>query len=169
MQNSSVTVQKCSTGAFFHCVRIPNVIRTKNKRHHPVDGVFYFGCRIGIRPPAGGAVAREKRPLDAFLTRALRIPFNRIEKQKHHLSVMLFFFGCRIGIRTPTNRVRVCRATVTQFGNVPRTHYSIASPGAFVKIFFKKIENFPSLFFRVAKKSKPPFTKVHKCGNIFSY
>ena len=79
------------------------------------------------------------------------------------------FFGCRIGIRTPTNRVRVCRATVTQFGNVPRTHYSIASTGAFVKIFFKKIENFPSLFFRVVKKSQPPFTKMHKCGKIISY
>ena len=26
-------------------------------------------------------------------------------------------FGCGIGIRTPTNRVRVCRATVTQFRN----------------------------------------------------
>ena len=27
--------------------------------------------------------------------------------------------GCGIGIRTPTNRVRVCRAAVTQFRNVP--------------------------------------------------
>ena len=28
-----------------------------------------------------------------------------------------FFYGCGIGIRTQTNRVRVCRATVTQFRN----------------------------------------------------
>ena len=28
------------------------------------------------------------------------------------------FFGWGIGIRTPTNRVRVCRATVTQFPNI---------------------------------------------------
>ena len=31
--------------------------------------------------------------------------------------VMGFVVGCGIGIRTPTNRVRVCRATVTQFRN----------------------------------------------------
>ena len=29
-----------------------------------------------------------------------------------------FYFGWGIGIRTPTNRVRVCRATVTQFPNI---------------------------------------------------
>ncbi len=28
---------------------------------------------------------------------------------------MLFLLGSGIGIRTPTNRVRVCRATFTQF------------------------------------------------------
>ena len=116
MQNSSVTVQKCSTGAFFHCVRIPNVNRTKNKKHHPVDGVFYFGCRIGIR--------------------------------------------------TPTNRVRVCRATVTQFGNVPRTHYSIASSPAFVKIFFKKIENFPPDF---SARRKNPSRRLQRCINVVKY
>ena len=95
--------------------------------------------------------------------RPVRIPFNRIEKQKHHLSVMLFFFGCRLGIRTPTNRVRVCRATVTQFGNVPRTHYSIASTGAFVKIFFKKIENFPPDF---SARRKNPSRRLQRCINV---
>ena len=35
-------------------------------------------------------------------------------------------FGSGIGIRTPTNRVRVCRATVTQFGIALGTYKIIA-------------------------------------------
>ncbi len=31
---------------------------------------------------------------------------------------MVFSYGWGIGIRTPTNRVRVCRATVTQFPKI---------------------------------------------------
>ena len=38
-----------------------------------------------------------------------------IKREKHFCEV-LFSFGSRIGIRTPTYRVRVCCATVTQFG-----------------------------------------------------
>ena len=38
-----------------------------------------------------------------------------IKREKHFYEV-LFSFGSRIGIRTPTYRVRVCCATVTQFG-----------------------------------------------------
>ena len=41
-------------------------------------------------------------------------PFH-IKREKHFCEV-LFSFGSRIGIRTPTYRVRVCCATVTQFG-----------------------------------------------------
>ena len=37
----------------------------------------------------------------------------------------LFFFGWGIGIRTPTNRVRVCRAAVTQFPNAFNANYFI--------------------------------------------
>ena len=127
-------------------------------------------CRIGIRsrlrPRSGSALTATGS--HSLPTRSN--PFQSNRKQKTPSGGWcLFFFGCRIGIRTPTNRVRVCRATVTQFGNVPRTHYSIASSRTFVKIFFKKIENFPSGFSRVAKKSKLPFTKVHKCGKITSY
>lgn len=31
------------------------------------------------------------------------------------------YYGWGIGIRTPTNRVRVCRATVTQFPKIDNT------------------------------------------------
>ena len=34
------------------------------------------------------------------------------------LSKLVVFHGWGIGIRTPTNRVRVCRATVTQFPKI---------------------------------------------------
>ena len=42
-------------------------------------------------------------------------PFSK-QKQRPPCWVV-FVFGWGIGIRTPTNRVRVCRATVTQFPN----------------------------------------------------
>ena len=47
----------------------------------------------------------------------------------------LFGFGWGIGIRTPTNRVRVCRATVTQFPKIlQQDYYTLFFP--VVKIFF---------------------------------
>ena len=54
-----------------------------------------------------------------LLRRTLRVltPIHRQEKTKHTKRCALFF-GWGIGIRTPTNRVRVCRATVTQFPNI---------------------------------------------------
>ena len=58
----------------------------------------------------------------------------------------LSFFGWGIGIRTPTNRVRVCRATVTQFPNIWlfaffSIIYYILFFG-YVKLFLKKFLKF---------------------------
>ena len=53
-----------------------------------------------------------------FTTEPVRIPDSQ---KKRDTSWVLFSFGCGIGIRTPTNRVRVCRATVTQFRFAVRT------------------------------------------------
>ena len=63
--------------------------------------------------------------------------------------------GWGIGIRTPTNRVRVCRATVTPFLNVycsllqavQSTIYIIYYEVRFVNTFLKKIKISPILFF----------------------
>ena len=136
----------------------------------------HLGCHFHLAEREGFGLARPTRSVrvgsDCHWQSFTTDPFESLSiqtKQKQTPDGVCFYFGCRIGIRTPTNRVRVCRATVTQFGNVPRTHYSIASSPAFVKIFFKKIENFPSPFFRPVKKSKPPFTKMHKCGKMISY
>ena len=68
---------------------------------------------------------------------ALHLEKNSLEK--------LEAFGSGIGIRTPTNRVRVCRATVTQFGIAV---YSIPPVFCFVNSFFQffksfEKENFP--------------------------
>ncbi len=42
----------------------------------------------------------------------------QVKSEKSKTPVLTYgSFGCGIGIRTPTNRVRVCRATVTQFRN----------------------------------------------------
>ena len=47
--------------------------------------------------------------------------------------------GCRTRIRTQTNRVRVCRATFTQFGNAycSNIYYNASSKN--VNTFIKKI------------------------------
>ena len=47
-------------------------------------------------------------------------------------------FGCRTRIRTQTNRVRVCRATFTQFGNAycSNIYYNASSKN--VNTFIKK-------------------------------
>ena len=78
--------------------------------------LFFFGCRIGIRsrlrPRSGSALTATGS--HSLPTRSN--PFQLKQKTKTDTGWCLFFFGCRIGIRTPTNRVRVCRATVTQFG-----------------------------------------------------
>ncbi len=47
-------------------------------------------------------------------------------------------FGWGIGIRTPTNRVRVCRATVTQFPNILLTTTIIFFKVRFVKSYFAR-------------------------------
>ena len=61
-----------------------------------------------------------------------------MNKKKQDTLRVSCFFGCRIGIRTPTNRVRVCRATVTQFGIVSRTDDSISRITGIVNPFFEK-------------------------------
>ena len=47
------------------------------------------------------------------------------------------FYGSRIGIRTPTNRVRVCRATVTQFRISFITAFIIPKTKAIVNPFLR--------------------------------
>ena len=131
----------------------------------------FFGCRIGIRSRATYALGQGagKPSTGRF---SYTHPFESLTiqtKQKQTPDGVCFYFGCRIGIRTPTNRVRVCRATVTQFGNVLRTDNSIALSGSFVKRILKKIENFLSVSCDRVKKFPPPFTSAHKCGKIFSY
>ena len=42
--------------------------------------------------------------------------------------------GWGIGIRTPTNRVRVCRATVTQFPNIQFAH--VHAVLSIISVFF---------------------------------
>ena len=152
---------------FFTAFESPTSSERNKNRHRMVSVFLWLPNRDS--PACGRSSGAGKPSTGRFSYTRPSNPFQLQQNKTGIPNGIPVFFGCRIGIRTPTNRVRVCRATVTQFGNVPRTHYSIASPGAFVKIFFKKIENFPSLFFRVAKKSKPPFTKVHKCGKIISY
>ena len=93
--------------------------------------VEFFGCGIGILRVLYSFIRRS-----ATLTLCARSPAALqtcprhvcsasppcpsnpfITKQKNH-RVVVFCFGCGIGIRTPTNRVRVCRAAVTQFRNI---------------------------------------------------
>ena len=64
------------------------------------------------------------------------------------------FIGWGIGIRTPTNRVRVCRATVTLFPNVTRVWATDIYYTQFigkVNTFLKKIFNFFSTKLSVQK------------------
>ncbi len=84
-----------------------------------------FGSGIGIFPSTAvlsrlaSLVAHvgENSPLDCFLPQTAFAPslFEslKLTKNKKHPFGVLFVFGSGIGIRTPTNRVRVCRATVT--------------------------------------------------------
>ena len=154
---------------FLHApVRIPfNPNKTKTDTGWCLF-LFWLPNRDSVSP-AGSVRVRENRPLDAFLTRTRSNPFQFQQNKTGIPNGIPVFFGCRIGIRTPTNRVRVCRATVTQFGNVLRTDNSIALSGSFVKRILKKIENFLSVSCDRVKIFPPPFTSAHKCGKIFSY
>ena len=51
---------------------------------------------------------------------------------------MVSLDGWGIGIRTPTNRVRVCRATVTQFPKILQQYYYIR--------FLKYVKDFFSIY-----------------------
>ncbi len=71
--------------------------------------------------------AERKKPGFGVANRPLRSPVFQycpciLPRKQEKTSLVVvdkrgFFYGCGIGIRTPTNRVRVCRATVTQFRN----------------------------------------------------
>ena len=69
----------------------------------------------------------KNNPPDCFLTlrpSRVRIPaLIKIQKIKPSQKRWLIFYGWGIGIRTPTNRVRVCRATVTLFPNEQKQLY----------------------------------------------
>ena len=63
---------------------------------------------------------------------------NDFEKE---IKVVNMNTGCALGIRTPTNRVRVCRATVTQMRNVSLVyHFKNDCQYIFYQII-KKIQN----------------------------
>ena len=85
--------------------------------------VLFSGCGIGIRILACGLGqgAIWRAPGTPFNTR----PFeSRIFVQtKTKTGKARLCFGCGIGIRTPTNRVRVCRAAVTQFRKISATFH----------------------------------------------
>ena len=71
---------------------------------------------------------------------AVRIPILILHKQKSSISnEILLFSGWGIGIRTPTNRVRVCRATVTLFPIAKSIIYILREN---VNTFFKNIFHF---------------------------
>ena len=108
---------------------------------------FFVGWGIGILPHTAVcyrlANARCPRALQPFTERLqfairqtalVRIPNKIQEKQKRNQSLWIdsFSFGWGIGIRTPTNRVRVCRATVTLFLN-DKNYYNH---------FFWKVKNY---------------------------
>ena len=64
--------------------------------------------------PAGSVRVGSDSPPDCHSLPTRSNP-SHIKREKHFYEVLLSF-GSRIGIRTPTYRVRVCCATVTQFG-----------------------------------------------------
>ncbi len=60
-----------------------------------------------------------------FLPSAKKVQIQTIPQPKQkNRPIGRFRFGWGIGIRTPTNRVRVCRATVTQFPNATKILYT---------------------------------------------
>ena len=79
----------------------------------------FFGgnAAFALRLPTGFATVPRKVAILLCKTALVRIPTYTNEKLSPPEWVSLVF-GWGIGIRTPTNRVRVCRATVTQFPNI---------------------------------------------------
>ena len=146
---------------FFTAFESPTSSERNKNRHRMVSVFLWLPNRDS--PACGRSGGAGKPSTGRFSYTRPSNPLRSNRKTKAPPIGGAFLFGCRIGIRTPTNRVRVCRATVTQFGNVPRTHYSIASPGAFVKIFFKKIENFPPDF---SARRKNPSRRLQRCINV---
>ena len=117
-------------------------------------------CRGGVSPPAG----RETRPLRGKTNKTSN---SYLLNSAYHIIVILsaytenetkpflsdrqkrFRFGWGIGIRTPTNRVRVCRATVTLFPNVTRmwaTDIYYTQLNEKVNIFMKIFSKNPDFF-----------------------
>ena len=126
----------------------------------------FFGCGIGILRVLYSFIRRSATlPLCARSPVALQTcprhvcsaqppcPSNPFRtKQKNH-RVVVFCFGCGIGIRTPTNRVRVCRAAVTQFRSIfcalSRAQVILSSIILNVKcflIFFRLFLRLPSYY-----------------------
>ena len=118
--------------------------------------VVLFGCGIGILRVLYSFIRRS-----ATLTLCARSPVALqtcprhvcsasppcpsnpfITKQKNH-RVVVFCFGCGIGIRTPTNRVRVCRAAVTQFRNIL---LRISCAKIILSPFFEKVKSLITFF-----------------------
>ena len=87
------------------------LLKTKTKKP-PLRVVFLFGCRTRIPQRAGRLTCICHRQRFASFE-SFSINY---QTKKDTLQVSIFV-GCRTRIRTQTNRVRVCRATFTQFGN----------------------------------------------------
>ena len=127
--------------------------------------VVLFGCGIGIRsrlradktpqnefcrdPKSGSALNNPTKrvlwgprvPRTVIHSRPVRI--QPIHNKKTDRQKPICFYGCGIGIRTPTNRVRVCRAAVTQFRNI-LLHISCAK--IILSPFFEKVKSLNTFF-----------------------
>ena len=103
--------------------------------------LLFSGWGIGILSPRLRSLRLGKLSTGEFVRRwripfAVRIPILIYITKKKHLCEMLLFSGWGIGIRTPTNRVRVCRATVTLFPIAKSIIYILKRK---VNTFFKNI------------------------------
>ena len=82
----------------------------------------------------------------------VRIRLFHIMKKAVTTKVVTAFIGWGIGIRTPTNRVRVCRATVTLFPNEQEQLYInvFLLSRVFYKIFYDFFNYSPFISFSVS-------------------
>ena len=100
-----------------------------------------FGAKRRI---AQGRLCRPR----AFQCRRVELPAGRRNPKKKHLLNRCFFFGSGRRIRTLTNRVRVCRATLTQ-----SRYFFVLPCGLFPcrkdRCYYTKLSTIVNSFFKI--------------------
>ncbi len=107
----------------------------------------FIGWGIGIRLAPLRRLGRSRSQQSTGLLLCAARPSNPKQQNKKAITAdtVMTFIGWGIGIRTPTNRVRVCRATVTLFPNVTfmwATDIYYTQLKENVNTFFAKISDF---------------------------